>query len=275
MSGQGAVPFRRRRFGKKLREMREAANKTLEEAAEYLDMSRSALQRWESDETQPNINVVRSMMDLYDCRLPNILEEVRAVRQAQGGGLGYVDAEEEADATDQLHLLYVPGLLQTESYMRALFALAFPPYSPEEIDVQIVKRLKRPDRLVSVERPLELVALIDETALRIPMGGPEVMGEQLRHIVTMASLSTITVQVIPLARGGHSGMRSDFSLLKYPYPDCPEILFAPIVNNAKLEYKEEAIRDARRLFDHVRTQALGPDESVELITQLADDLYGA
>ncbi|RZS43407.1 transcriptional regulator with XRE-family HTH domain [Herbihabitans rhizosphaerae] len=281
-SGQG-VPFRRRRLGKKLREMREAAGKTLEEAGAYLDMSRSALQRWESGETRPNINVVRSMMDLYDCRPEGLLDEVRAVREKawyedfgiEGLGGSYIDAETESDAVHELTLQFVPGLLQTEGYMRALFAAGFPPMTQGEIDKQTKVRLIRQERLLSVQRPLELIAIVAELALHLPVGGPDVMGAQLRRIVEMTKLPTVTVQVIPRARGAHGGMRADFTLLHFPYPDYPEMLYSPFVNGAKRDEKYERLQDVRLLFDQLRSEALDPAGSAELIERLAGDLYGS
>ncbi|RZS40739.1 transcriptional regulator with XRE-family HTH domain [Herbihabitans rhizosphaerae] len=275
MSGDGPVPFRARRLGRKFREMREAAGFTLERAGKYFDMSGSALQRWETGETKPNVNVVRSMMDLYDCRPEGLLDEVRAVRNLKAGeGFDYADAEEEADLARELTLLHVPGLLQTEHYMRALFARVFPPWGMDKINRVTLSRLNRKDRLMSVERPLQAHVIMAESALHTPVGGREVMGAQLRLIAELAALPTVTVQVIPLARGAHGGMRAEFALLTFPYPDYPGMLFVPFVNGAKREDKEGALEGARLLFEHVSCEALAPNESVELIERLAGDLYG-
>ena len=111
--------------------------------------------------------------------------------------MGYVDVETEASVVRELALLPLPGLLQTEAYMRALFDADPLSRSKKQLANDIAVRMIRRQRLTDERNPLRLVALVDETALRKTIGGPEVMREQLRHLVEMAALPTVDLRVLP------------------------------------------------------------------------------
>ena len=119
--------FLRRKLGARLRRLRERAGLTLEEAAPLLDKKRSALNRVETGQTQANVHLVRSMMDLYDRYEPGLLDDVREAAKppwyrAYGlKNMGYLDVETEAVQVREFALVDIPGLLQTRAYMHALF----------------------------------------------------------------------------------------------------------------------------------------------------------
>ena len=127
MTAHRKPPFLRRRLGKRLRLLREQAHLSLEDAARRLDKSRTALFRVESGENKPDVHLIRSMMDLYDCADYDLLDQAREALKplwfnAYGlKDMGYVDVENEAGRVCEYACQLLPGLLQTEAYVRALF----------------------------------------------------------------------------------------------------------------------------------------------------------
>jgi transcriptional regulator with XRE-family HTH domain len=272
-------PFLRRRLGKRLRAMRERAGLSLEEAAARLDKSRTALFRIETGENRPDVHVIRSMMDLYDQWEEDILDAAREALKprwftAYGvKDMGYVDVETEASRVHEFTCQQVPGLLQTEAYARAVFGAYRRRHSAKNIDNQVKVRLIRQERLTSEDHPLELVAIIDEAVLHSEIGGPDVLRAQLRHLVEMADLPTVTLQVLPRNVGAHTAMDGAFILLDFAEPEDQPMLYHAYVSGALHIEDEEEIREARLVFDQLRSKALNPADSVALIEHLAAMLY--
>ena len=170
-------PFRRRKLAKKLRKMRLDARMSIQVAAKALDKDVQALYRIEAAETRVDVHLVRSMMDLYDAYDPDLLDQVRDALKADWWrafgitGYGYLDLETEASIIRELSLLTIPGLLQTEPYMRALFAAYNPKQGGEDMENSVAVRLIRQRRLTDPDNPLVIDAIIDEAALRKMVGG--------------------------------------------------------------------------------------------------------
>jgi transcriptional regulator with XRE-family HTH domain len=272
-------PFLRRRFGKRLRSLREDAGLSMDAAAEKLEFSRSALFRLESGESRASVHVVRSMMDVYDRWEEGLLEQARAALK-QGWwtaygikDLGYIDVETEASRVCEYPGMHLPGLLHTESYIRALFGHPHYHRSPEQVDNQVAVRLIRQKRLNNEGDPLELVAIVDEAALRREIGGPEVMHAQLRHMIEMAALPTVTLQVLRMNDSPPSALGGSFILLDFPEPDEPPMLYHEYVTGALHIEDDDEVRRARLVFDALRSEALNPAESVTLIDELATQRY--
>jgi transcriptional regulator with XRE-family HTH domain len=267
--------FRRRRLARRLRQMREQTGWTLEEAAKRLDKTRSSLGRIETGQSRADVHLARSMMDLYDHYDPELLD---LVREANRPGWwtkygvddrGYISMETEASTVLELSLVTIPGLLQTEGYMRALFATR---RSPGQLQNDVEVRGHRQRRLVHDEFPLELVTIIDEAALRRKVGGAEVMREQLRHLAAAAAISTVTVQVLPNGAGAHPGMSGAYLILAFPETDEPPVLYVEYPTASLHIEKPEEVAEARLLFDRLRSEALSPMDSVAFIERVADEL---
>lgn len=271
-------PLRRRRLGKRLRALRESAGLTLEAAAPKLDLSRSSLFRVESGETRATVHLVRSMMDLYDRFEADLLDAVRAALKpswftAYGVlDMGYTDAETEADRVWDYPGMHLPGLLHTEAYIRALFGHVHRRRSAEQVDSQVAVRRIRQQRLASEDDPLELVALIDEAALTREIGGPAVLRAQLDHLTIMAELPTVALHVLPQRRCSPNALEGGFTLLGFPEPEEPDLLYHEYATGALHIEDEEEVREARLVFDLLRGEALNPADSVALIERHASEL---
>jgi hypothetical protein len=230
--------LQQRQLARALRRLREEAGLTLEEAAPKLDWSTSKLGRIETAQQGVDVHGVRSMLDLYNvggAEWTEIIELTRGAKQrgwwhAYGLNLaGYVALEADAAAAYMYHLGFVPGLMQTAEYARVVFRNHRPQRTEFELDHHVRVRLFRQRRLT--EDPLlEVVAIIDETVLRRPVGGVEIMRDQLRHLIRQATLPTVCLQVMPVSIGLHQGMNGSFTVLGFAEPDEPEVA-----------YKEDAV----------------------------------
>jgi transcriptional regulator with XRE-family HTH domain len=271
-------PFLRRRLGRRLKAMREAAGFTLEEAAARLDKTRSSLHRIEAGETRADVHLIRSMMDLYDRFEEGLLDQVREANKPQWfraygvDELGYIDVETHASQVREFGVLNAPGLLQTEAYVRALLASSRRKRTTQQIDNEVEVRLIRQRRLTDEENPLELVAIVDEAALRREVGGPQVVRDQLRHLVEGAAWPTVTLQVLPFRDGAHCAMDGGFTLLSFPEPNDPEVLYIEHTVGALHIEEVDAVRAAKLTFDRLRTEALSPADSIALIERVAGEL---
>jgi transcriptional regulator with XRE-family HTH domain len=255
--------------------MREQAGLNLEDAAQRLDKSRSSLGRIETGQSRADVHLVRSMMDLYDIYDPELLD---LVREANRPGWwtkygiddrGYISTETEASTLRELAIINIPGLLQTEPYMRALFAAhRLPAHKTEN---EVAARLHRQRRLRDEACPLELTAVIDEAALRKLVGGAAAMRAQLRHLVECAELSTVSIQVLPDAAGAHTGASGAFIILDFPDREAALLYVAHVTGALHIE-KPEELAQARLVFDQLRSEALSPRESTALIERLAGEL---
>jgi Domain of unknown function (DUF5753)/Helix-turn-helix domain len=260
--------------------MREQAGLTLEAAGAKLDKTRSALGRIETGTTKADVHLIRSMMDIYDHYDPDLVD---LVREANRPGWwtkyniddrGYISTEAEASAVLEFSLCSIPGLLQTEGYMRALFATRNARRSRARLANDVAARLHRQRRLTDEELTLRLVAIIDEAALRRKVGGAKVMREQLRHLVKVSELNTVSVQVLPNDVGAHLGMDGAFIILTFLEDEDPSVLYVEYTTGSLQVETAEEVAEARLAFDNLRSEALSPSDSVAFIEQVADGLHG-
>ncbi|MFJ6772511.1 helix-turn-helix domain-containing protein [Kitasatospora sp. NPDC091257] len=158
--------------------------------------------------------------------------------------------------------MVVPGLLQTEAYIRALYEMRRPILSPEQIDEWVVARLARQEILT--RWPLPVVTwVIDESVLRRPLGGWDVHKEQLQHLLKVGQMRGPELQVMPLDRMSHAGMGGSFSLLTPP--NRPQIGYAAAQHVNRLITDPAEVRNMAARYSSIRAQALGLRESLALI----------
>jgi transcriptional regulator with XRE-family HTH domain len=269
---------RRRQLARTLRELRVHAGLTIEAAAPLLDFSPSKLSRIENAHQGVDVHIVRSMLDLFDVGGDRWTEILELTREASAKGWwrayglddrGYVPLEAEASTIRDFTVTYVPGLLQTADYARALFETSFRRRSEATLERDVTVRMIRQERLTSMERPLEFFSLIEESVLHRPVGGTAVMRAQLARLVEASSLDTVTVQVLPTGIGAHPGIDGAFTVLSFEALGEPDMGYVEHPMGAVHVDKEEDVTRARLVFDHLRTVARSPAESVALIEQVA------
>jgi hypothetical protein len=184
----------------------------------------------------------------------------------------YVGIEEEVSSIHDYQSEVIPGLVQTEAYARATYA-AEPMVPPDdEIDRHVAVRLGRLKRLLEVGDPPQIWLVLGEAALRRRVGGNATMREQLQHLVKISQLPAVTLQILPYDAGAHPAMQGGFTILGFPEPADPDIVYIEYrTGSLYLENKDE-IKSYTLMFDHLRVQALGRNESQALVKRVIDEL---
>ena len=278
MGTRNGSVVRRRQLARQLRLLREDVGLTLESAAPALDWSVSKLSRIETAQQAVDVHGVRSMLDLYEVGGDHWMQILTLYREAQqkgwwrAYGLGddsYVGFETEATLVQEFTLAYVPGLLQTAAYSRALFEAVPIRRTSREIDAAASVRAIRQERLSSAENPPEFVAIIDESALHRPIGGATVLADQLSHLTASAALDAVTLQVLPASIGAHAAVASGFFILSFGDLGEPDMAYVEHALGAVNVEKEADVARARLAFDRLRSDALSPADSLALIEAVA------
>jgi len=143
----------------------------------------------------------------------------------------YVGLEAAASIIRTYQIQFVPGLLQTEEYARALLRTGYPTVTDDEIARRSDLRLSRQEILGRPGAP-QLWAVVDEGVLRRPIGGAPVMREQLQHLIKMADHPAITLQILPFGVGGHSGGGGPFTILRFAEPDLQDVIYIEQLTSA-------------------------------------------
>lgn len=270
---------RKRMLGRRLRELREEAGLTLEVAAPALDWSTSTLSRIETGQQAPNVHGVRSMLDLYGAggqvweELVTLTREVRQKGWWRAYGLGdngYVGFENEATTVLDYTIDYIPGLLQTADYSRALIAASILDRSDDQLANAVSVRMIRQERLSSTEHPLGLTAIVDESALHRPVGGPDVLAAQREHLIIMSGLRSVSLQVLPTAAASRVAVGSGFMVLSFGGLGEPDMAYVEHALGATQLEKASDVAAAKLKFDRLRSDALSPTDSVALIRRLTE-----
>jgi len=275
MTGQLAMlspPVARRRVAWCFRDMRRKAGLPLEDAASRLDLTRSGLHRLETGMTTAHVHVARSMMDLYDHYMPDLLDMIRAARQRgwwqdyRVPNRDYLGWEAGAAAVREVAVVRVPDLLQTEDYARELLA------GRDQLSDEVRTRRIRQARLNHPDLPLAFTVILDESSLRNCVGSPSMMRSQLAHVIECAEWTTVNVHVLP-AGAGAAVRTAGFRLLEFDHPDDPPVLYADCVHGTVREDGDEQVAEARRAFDAIASKALSEEDSKTFIQRLSRELY--
>ncbi|MGI5125201.1 helix-turn-helix domain-containing protein [Pseudonocardia sp. CA-107938] len=275
--GRGTV--RQRIVGKRLRQMREERGLTIEAAAVGLEISASRLSRIETARQGVEVHIAKSMLDLYDIggdRWNSTLDLVREARKKRwwqrfplGAQYNYVRFEADAVLVQEYASGYVPGILQVPDYAVALYQSSLTPRTPEVLAAEIELRMLRQRRLSDPADLLRFVGIVDEEVLHNPIGGPDVLRAQLAHLVELVALPTVTLQVLPRRSGAHASLESGFFVLSFGDLGEPDMAFVEHALGALQLDRPDEVQLARNKFDQLRTMALGPEESLALLREVA------
>lgn len=283
MSNELGPTVRRRRLGQELRDLRELAGLDQAAAAARLECSTSKISRLEKGQGLAKAIEVKGLLDLYNVTDQEARDKILQIHRQAGqtgwweqaqyeevlpSGLGvYVGLENDARALRTWELAYVPGLLQTEDYARAVLA-STGQRSAKDVERLLSVRLQRQQRLTAAANPLELWAVLDEVVLLRQVGGPTVMTAQIEHLRTAAQQQNITLQIYPLGKDAHPGMRGAFSLLEFG-PTDPLVGYVDShAGNLYLE-RDRQTRTLGHAFDRLRAGALDPEDSAVLLAKHA------
>ncbi|HEX5406854.1 MAG TPA: DUF5753 domain-containing protein [Pseudonocardiaceae bacterium] len=184
----------------------------------------------------------------------------------------FVALETGASLMSTFQLSFVPGLLQTAAYTKALFESVRRPPDEEWVINQLKVRELRQERLTDEARPLAIDAVIHEFALRYPVGGIDVLRAQLRHLALVTDLPTVSLRVLPISVIANEAMEGGFTVLDFPWPEQPSMVHLEHALGAERKEKAEQVRAARLRFEHLRSLALELGESRALIERVTEKL---
>nr|MDT0661561.1 helix-turn-helix transcriptional regulator [Micromonospora sp. DSM 115978] len=271
---------RSRRLGIALRQYREAAGLTLEQAADEISSTRSTLSRWENAKSPVSPAQVRSLLLLYEVDHKEVADLVQLAKDARKPQwwesyshllgervMHFIALEAEASAIANFEPSVVPGMVQTADYIRAIMLGGPHTLSDEGIEQRVQLRLDRQKRLTETDPPI-FDAIVDEGALLRPIGGTAINDAQLKHLLKVSELPNITVQVIPLSAGYHRGTRGSLHLLDFPDPEDPQIASVETVAGQMIIDRPDELRTCIKIMDILRTVALHPTASRDKILEL-------
>ncbi|MGH3536133.1 MAG: helix-turn-helix domain-containing protein [Pseudonocardiaceae bacterium] len=275
---------RLKRLGAALRALRAESDLTVEQVATSLKWSGSKVSRIETAKQIVSSDDVRALVSLYDVGADEIEKYVAIARQVKQRDWwhkyddvlpewfeGYLGLEAEASKISTYEADLVPGLLQTEQYAAAVLG-AFPlRTTPEEMERSVDLRRARQARLCD-ESPLILDAVISETVLRRGIGGSTVMREQLEHLAAMVQRPNVTVRLLPFDAGEHPGINGAFSVLEFADADEGRIVTVETMTSTLYIEKTRDVGIYRLAFEQIRSAALGPGETDDMIKATTREL---
>jgi transcriptional regulator with XRE-family HTH domain len=268
-----AVP--QRRLARMLRTHRERVGFTLDEVATQLDLSPSTLSRIETAQVRVRTSDLRQLLDIYKVtgaqreRLLQLARERPKLwwNQYKDPAGALASVEWGAAAILQYSLQVVPGLLQIEAYAREVLKAILPSDATVDVEQRVEFRMKRQELLTEAQAP-RLWVVLDEAVLRRPVGGRQVMDEQLQRLIDAAALPKVTIQVLPFSVGAHAGMDGEFTILSYDDPADPDVVYLETSVGEHFEESTAVTRRYNAIFDELRAAALNPAESIRTLANV-------
>lgn len=272
-------PVRRWRLGKRLRELREAAGKSQDDAAGYLGVKRPTISRLENGRNAILSKNVKFLCQLYGVGAPEVDMLVRQAEESNDRGwwLSYSDTmpnwfetyvgfEADASAIWTYESELVPGLLQVPSYVRAVKAVHEGDGDEAETAKSISFRLARQKRL-EVRAPV-LRAVLNEAVLRRPFGSPEDMRQQIQHLIDVSLRENVTIQILPFDAGIHTSMKGPFSMLTLPEEPAPNFVYLEHQDGAVYLERPADLARYTQAFEALVKRALSPNLTRDFLASL-------
>lgn len=285
MATSGGPTVRRRRLGAELRRLREAADVSVEQVCELLRCSISKISRLENGRVPVRTRDVSDLLTLYGVSDEEHREALLALaRESRRHGWWhtyhdvvpgwfeiYIGLEGDATSISVYESQLVHGLLQTADYARQVIRAEAPESPDQDVERKVALRLDRQGRLRAATPP-RLWAILDEAVLRRTIGGPAVMRGQLENLRKAAELPHVTIQVLPFSVGAHAGLGSTFSILGFPDSGDHDVVYIEEAAGSLYIERPSEIRRYRVKLDHLMALALSPEESLEMISTIAEEM---
>jgi hypothetical protein len=268
-------------LGAQLRRLREASRVTPAQAGEAIRATNSKISRLERGRSAAKQRDVADLLTFYGITDEAERQELLTLaRQASAPGWWqqyndilprwfefYVGLENAASIIRTYEVQFVHGLVQTKEYARAVIRAANAHASAQEIDRRVSVRMKRQQLLTRPGAP-ELWIVLDEAALRRPPGGPGVMRAQLEHLLEMTALPNVTLQIIPFDVGPHAAAGGPFTILRFPEPDLPDLVYLEQLNSAQYLDHPDDVGNYLEVMDRLAAQAETGTASQDLLRAL-------
>ncbi|MFF3332443.1 helix-turn-helix domain-containing protein [Streptomyces sp. NPDC002888] len=276
--------------GVQLAGFREDAGLSQDQAARALGFSGAKLSRIESGKGRrpPTERDVRALLELYgtDAYEASVLIKLLQRAGEPGWWQRYdkrlmpewfdrlVGLQEAAATIRTFEIQYVPGLLQTAAYTRAVVERGLPNAPAGEVQRRIELRTRRAELVIRADAP-QLWAIVDESVLLRVLGGKDVMREQLGHLIEMARRPNVTVQVVPLDVTNASAPAIPVTYLRFGGLDLPDVVYLEHIRSANFLEDRDETEEYRLALDRLADEALNPRESLALLRETMKSRYPA
>jgi len=288
MADGGSPLVQRRRLRAELRKARQATDPPLtqEQVAHEMDWSLSKVIRIESASSGISANDLKALLQLYgveDARqVDSLLALARAARErswwsayrdvAPSSLLQLIEYESAASVVRQFETTFIPGILQTEDYARAVIQDYYDERpGSDKLHALVELRIRREDLFDADNRP-SFQFMLDEAVSRRLVGGSSVMRNQLRRLIEVADKPNVTVEVIPFSAGLHPGMNGPFEIIEFADPSDSDIVYLESPRGDIVSDDPEETLKYREAFEGLSKAALGPRDSLARIAKIADEM---
>jgi len=272
-------------LGAQLRRLRESRGVTREGAGWEIRASESKISRMELGRVGFKERDIADLLTLYGITDPQERDALlHLARDANSPGWwhrygdvlpswfqAYLGLEAAAALIRTYELQFVPGLLQTEEYARAVVLLGHSRAEPAEIDRRVTLRMRR-QQVLHREDPPQLWAVVDEAALRRPIGGPTVMRQQVSALIEATRLPNVRLQVVPFAAGGHAAAGGAFSILRFGDQELPDVVYIEQLTSALYLDKREDLEFYALAMERLCVEAEPPERTPEILGRILADL---
>ncbi|MET9865578.1 helix-turn-helix transcriptional regulator [Streptomyces sp. NPDC006129] len=285
LDGRSAGPMvPRLALGARLRRLRQERGISREDAGHVIRASSSKISRMEAGRHGFKLRDVADLLTLYG--VTDEAERATLLALAEQANTPawwryysdvvptwmqtYLAAEQAASLIRCYQVQRVPGLLQTGDYARAAIRLAHPDAGAEEIDRRVALRMTR-QRILHRQPAAQLWAVLDEAALRRPVGGIRVMRAQLRHLIEMCRLPQVTVQILPFHAGGHAAEGGPVTILRLPGGQLPDVVYLEKLTTALYPDRPAEIERYWDAMNRLVVEAEPPDETPTILHRLLQE----
>jgi hypothetical protein len=271
-------------LGAQLRRLRELAGVSRDDAGYHIRASGSKISRLELGRVSFKERDVADLLDYYGItgeqksQLLQLTHEANATpwwqkyREVVPDWFQvYVGLEEAAALIRIYEVQFVPGLLQTEDYARAVVMQGAQSLSPEEIDSRVAVRMGR-QKLFSKENPARLWAIVDEAALRRPIGGREVLAGQVNRLIDATTEPNITLQVMPFRHGGHAAEGGAFTIMRFPEADLPDMVYMEYLTGAHYIDKPDDVEVYAAVMERLSVAGTSPEKTRDILGDILKEL---
>ncbi|HYY80120.1 MAG TPA: helix-turn-helix transcriptional regulator [Actinomycetes bacterium] len=289
-SGPAAGPTALRiLLGAQLRRLREAKGISRDDAGYLIRSSDSKISRMELGRVGFKERDVADLLTMYGITDDQERQALlNLARQANTPGWwhrygdllpgwfqAYVGLEEAATLIRTFEVQFVPGLLQTDDYARAVITQGNPAAPAEEVERRVGLRQRRQDLLTRPGpdgSPRRLWAVVDEAALRRPIGGRKVLRGQLEHLIEATGLPTVTLQVLPFHVGGHAAEGGAFTILRFSEPDLPDVVYVEQLTSALYLDKLDDVDAYAAVMNRLDVESAPPRQTVEILDGILQEI---
>lgn len=272
-------------LGAQLRRLRETAGVTRDDAGYHIRASGSKISRMELGRVSFKERDVTDLLEYYG--IDDVAEKEKLVQLTREANATpwyqkfqdvvpdwfhvFVGLEEAAQLIRVYEVQFVPGLLQTEEYARAVILQGAPGLDPDEVERRVALRMGR-QKLLTRENPPRYWVVMDEAALRRPMGGRDVHVGQIERLIDLVGEPNITIQVMPFRYGGHAAEGGAFTIMRFPETDLPDVVYMEYLTGAHYIDKPEEVERYAAVMERLSVAGTSPDRTREILSGMLKDL---